>query len=89
MPRMTNYLHVSDKWDTYAIDNEKGVEYAALDLLVERLAQDFWYDNWDDGNPNHQWKDRAQAIVDAQDADAALDFLLERSDHEYEYVEVR
>lgn len=80
---------VKDKWDTYTIANERGVEWAALDLVKQRLDDDFWYDNWDDGNPDHQWKDRAQEIVDSEDASGALYFLREREGFEYEYIKVQ
>ena len=79
--RMQDYLLVEDKWDTYAVNNERGVEWAALDLLKQRVEQDFWY--WDEDAA------RAKKIVEDEDADAALKFLLGRAEHEYEYVEVK
>lgn len=57
---------------------------SALDLLRERVAAGYWYENWDDGNPRHEWATRAQAITSET---AAWSFLLARSDHEYEAVE--
>jgi len=87
---------VKDKWDTYTIANEKGVRYAALDLLKQRVEDDFWYDNWDEGNPDTQWEDRARAIVkkatyaDLLDEAAydALYFLEERNDEGFEYEDI-
>lgn len=81
-------LLVKDKWDDYVVANEKGVEHAALDLLRKRLEEDFWYDNWDDGDPKHQWQDIAEDIVKRENAHEALSFLMSRRDHEYEWVEV-
>jgi hypothetical protein len=82
-------LLVKDKWDTYAVENERGDEWAALDLLRQRVEDDFWYNNWDDGDPEHQYDDRAKKIVELEDAPAALRFLIERRDAEYEWVEVQ
>ncbi len=84
------------KWDTE-------LHETAFGLLKQRVDEGFYYDNWDDGNPDHQWEDRAKAILatpiprclgPARDAAkakaerAAWAFLSERKDHEYEYVEV-
>ena len=77
---------------------------SAYDLLKQRFEDGFWYDNWDDGDPAHQWEDRARAIVNfprpkcmgtaydrarAEAEQEALAFLEERADHEYEYIEVQ
>lgn len=71
----------------------------AYGLLKQRVEDGFYYDNWDDGNPKHQWEDRAKAVVNFRVAKcighpsfderekAAWVFLRERSDHEYEGVE--
>lgn len=66
----------------------------AREILRGRLEDGYWYDNWDDGDPANQWEDRARAILDLPDEDfgeliekRAWAFLLERADHEYEYVE--
>lgn len=83
-----NVLFISDKHGDYVASHPEGVEHAALGLLMQRLDEG-WYYNWDDGQAAHQWEDRAAQIVDVKDADAALSFLEERSDHEYEYVEVQ
>lgn len=61
--------------------------HSALTLLSLRLEDGYFYDNWDDGNPEHQWEDRAKQVLTADDEDKAWAFLQERSDHEYEYVE--
>jgi hypothetical protein len=75
-------LLVEDKWDTWICEGDN----AALDLVRQRLEAGFWYHNWDEGDPQAQWEDRARAIVEAEDNDEAWDFLQERSDFEYEYV---
>lgn len=81
MTRPDKYLLVTDKWDTYALDNDKGVEWAALDLLRKRVEDGFWYH--DDGAK------QAKEIVANEDAERALKFLLNRASHEYELVEVK
>jgi hypothetical protein len=62
-------------------------------LLKRRFDEGYWYDNWDEGDPTTQWKDRAREIVempDGHDRDkAAWAFLRERSDHEYEWVQMQ
>lgn len=73
---------VEDKWDTWICEGEK----AALDLVTQRLEQVFWYENWDEGDPKTQYKDRAEEIVKAQDEDKAWKFLQERDEFEYEQV---
>lgn len=66
---------------------------SALAILCDRLSEGYWYDNWDDGNKRHQWRDRAEKIANAAaeghpKAEAVAErFLMERCDHEYEYVE--
>jgi hypothetical protein len=77
---------VKDKWGSWIKGGETLYD-AALELLTERLEQGFWYDNWDSGNPHEQYKDRAEHIIEDQDGEAAWNFLYDRSDHEYEYVE--
>ena len=74
-------LLVEDKHGTYVKSDERGVEFAALDLLRSRVSDGWWYDS--------KAQTRAREITRADDADGALDFLLERVDHEYEYVEVQ
>ena len=81
-------LLVKDKWDTYLLENDKGVDWAALDLLKRRVDDDYWYYNWDDGDPEHQYEDRAREIVALEDPKAAFRFIMERRDAEYEWVEV-
>ena len=80
-------LVINDKYSTYALVNPRGVEYAALDLVAQRLSEG-WYYNWDDGNEKHQYEDRAEDIVEREWAIGALNFLKERDDHEYEGIEV-
>lgn len=62
---------------------------AALDVVRERLEQDWYYDNWDDGDKRHQWNDRAKRITEEANGRWAWGFLRERDDHEYEGVELR
>lgn len=50
---------VEDKWDTWICEGEK----AALDLVTQRLEQVFWYENWDEGDPKTQYKDRAEKLL--------------------------
>ncbi len=83
----TPQILVNDKWDTW-VKSGATLEDAALELLTERLEQGFWYDNWDTGNPTEQYRDRAEKIVKLQDGELAWRFLEERSDAEYEQVEV-
>jgi hypothetical protein len=73
---------VSDKWDTYVLDDGQTDEHNALFLLASRVDQGFWY-------PDPEDAARARSIADDKDGDAALRFLLERADHEYEYVEIK
>lgn len=79
-------IQYEDKWDSGVVTGET-LEEAALKLFEQRYADGFWYDNWDDGDPNHQYADRADAIHAAQNGEVAWQFLRERSDHEYEWVE--
>lgn len=74
-------LLVKDKWDDYTIENENGVEWAALDLLRQRVEDGFWYYDEDE--------EKAESIIASEDAKAALRFLLDRRDYEYEWIEVR
>lgn len=73
---------------------------SALGLLKKRVEDGYWYDNWDEGGPRHQWEDRAKAIVNGTIKlkegveptpeifeRIAWRFLLERKDYEYESVE--
>lgn len=81
---MTQVLLVKDKWDTYVVANDKGVAWAALDLLKKRVDEGFWYDD--------EVQLEAEAIVAGADDDSAymaLDFLESRTHCEYEYVEVQ
>jgi hypothetical protein len=64
------------------------INEAALRVITDRLNEGYWYDNWDDGDPNHQWEDRAEEIVCANDAKAAYKFLSERRSQEYEGFEI-
>ena len=73
-------LLVKDKWDDYVISNDRGVEFAALDLLRQRVEDGFWY--LDDAET------KASEIVKNEDAKMALRFLLNRRDHEYEWIEI-
>lgn len=75
-------IQVEDKWDSYVVTGET-LEEAALKLLKLRVEQGFWYENWDD----IPWKDDAEFIIEAQDGKGAWEFLLQRRDHEYEWVE--
>lgn len=81
MDKMTDYILVKDKWDDYAIANDRGVEWAALDLLRQRVEDGFWYYDEDE--------EKAESIIASEDAKAALRFLLDRRDYEYEWIEVR
>lgn len=84
-------IKVKDKWSDYVIDAGDSAEdlyRAAMKLLTKRYDEGFWYENWDDGDPKNQWADRARIIIDADDTRAAWNFLKERSDFEYEYVEL-
>lgn len=58
----------------------------ALGLLEQRIDLGEYY-NWDDGNPKHQWGDRAEAVLHERSEAKAWAFLRERKDHEYEYIE--
>jgi hypothetical protein len=60
----------------------------ALHVVSQRLADGYWYDDWNDGKPAHQWWERAQALVEAGDAVAAERFFKDREDHEYEGWEI-
>lgn len=70
---------------------------SAWELFKQRFNEGYWYDNWDDGDPKHQWEDRAKKLKFAGERLWAMDgpkveraawnFLAERKDHEYEYVE--
>ena len=77
------------KWgeDVYIADDEAGFNAKALELLTQRVNDGYWYDDWNDGNDNHQWLTRANAIVQEGDGEKAWDFLESRSDFEYEWVE--
>lgn len=77
------------KWGDDIVSNERGMEWAALDVVRLRLEQGFYYDNWDDGDPDHQWEDRAKGIVETDNAYGALDFLEERDEFEYEGFEIK
>lgn len=81
MDKMTDYILVKDKWDDYVIANDRGVEWAALDLLRQRVEDGFWYYDEDE--------EKAESIIASEDAKAALRFLLDRRDYEYEWIEVR
>lgn len=81
MDKMTDYILVKDKWDDYVIANDRGVEWAALDLLHQRVEDGFWYYDEDE--------EKAESIIASEDAKAALRFLLDRRDYEYEWIEVR
>jgi len=84
--QMSKILLVKEKHDTYVLD-ATNLDKAALDLVSERLSG--YYDNWDDGDPAHQWQDRAEEILRRQDGKAAWRLLQERSDFEYESVELQ
>jgi hypothetical protein len=75
---------VHDKWGTHIVRADDGtLPSAALKLLSERVEQGFWYDWPDDA------ADKAKAIVDRGDGAAAWDFLEDRRDFEYEWVEAK
>jgi len=84
-----------EKQGTFTYADSRGVNFAALKILRRRVDEGYWYDNWDDGNPFHQWKDRAEAIIEAaledeeEAARRAMTFLDNRSDHEYEGFEIQ
>lgn len=65
------------------------LEEAAIEIVHDRFGEDYWYYNWDDGNPKHQWHDRAREIIAHYDGASALRFLNERKDHEYEGYEIQ
>ena len=75
--------------------DSRGINFAALKILRRRVDEGYWYDNWDDGNPFHQWKDRAEAIIrvaledEEEAARRAWTFLNNRADHEYEGFEIQ
>lgn len=81
-------LYVQDGDDEYELFNPRGVEWAALDLVEQRLEEG-WYENWEDGNDAHEWEDRAEDIKAREWAIGAMAFLRERKDFEYERIEVR
>lgn len=62
---------------------------SALKLLEERITEGYWYDNWNDGNPMHQWKDRADDALKRQDENIAYRFLTARQEFEYEGFEIQ
>lgn len=74
-------LLVKDKWDTYTMGDERGVLWAALELLRKRVDEGFWYDGAEE--------EYAKEILRDDNIDEALYFLLNRRDYEYEWVEVQ
>jgi len=79
---MPEYIHADSKWGDFEVFGEDGtLESAALKLLAERVEQGFWYDNSDEFD--------AIKILSEDDGEAAWEFLDNRRDHEYEYVEAR
>ena len=79
---------VKDKWDDYTID-ATDLPTAAFTLLSERVEEGYWYVNWNDDDPKHQYEDRATDIVKRGAAEEAWPFLLERREVEYEWVELQ
>lgn len=77
---------------------------SALQMLTQRSNEGIYYDDWNDGNASHQWAGRARAIMTAAHStaheagdpaarevveNAAMRFLEERQDFEYEGFEVK
>jgi hypothetical protein len=83
-------ISVKDKHDTYLLpaSTPQELEASALKLVRERLADSYYY-NYDEGEPVTQFRDRARQIVETENGKEAWDFLCEREDHEYEYVELK
>jgi hypothetical protein len=88
---------VTDKWGTQLIDATDLPE-AALKLLERRMDEGYWYDNENDGNPLHQYADRARDILLRAKPESNEDrskvgmlawrFLKMRSDKGFEYEDV-
>lgn len=79
---MTQVIVAKEKHGTF-------VYGSALELLEQRVKDNYWYDNWDDGVPEHQWGDRARQIAASGNEKEAMHFLEERDDFEYEGFEVQ
>lgn len=88
---MSRVLVLREKNDDqmFQVSTDERLYEVALEVVTERLNEGYYYDNWDDGNPRHQWEDRVNAIVAKADGAAAWSLLLERDDFEYEGVELR
>jgi hypothetical protein len=79
---------LSEKHGDRYLKVEPNKEAVALEILRERVADGYWYENWGD-DPQNQWETDAQNIIDIDDGVAAWEFLQERSDHEYEGIYIQ
>lgn len=72
-------LVTNEKHGTYFYDvsTPEKLSKVCLALIKERLGDQYY---WDED------KDQAQAVLDDEDGDNALDFLQDRSDYEYEGI---
>lgn len=77
---MTEVIIAHEKHGTFTYSSARA-------LLESRVNDGYWYNNWDDGNPKHQWADLADAALINETS--AWHFLESRQDHEYEYVEIQ
>lgn len=77
---MPDIVTLHEKHGDRVFAYEEGWE---LKVVTMRL-KDGWYENWNDGCPDNQWKDRAEAIVVAGDHEDAEQFIYDREDFEYE-----
>jgi hypothetical protein len=73
-------LVLEEKHDTRLVAADD-LPAAALDVLSERVADDYWYYEKD--------AQRAKEILEADDGEAAWEFLQRRRHAEYEYVELK
>lgn len=55
--------------------------------VVEERYDEGWYYNWDEGDLQTQWGNRARCIVEEGDGAEAVKLCYERQDHEYEGFE--
>lgn len=82
-------LHEKHGDAIYAANSPEQLHRTAVAVVRDRLRD--YYDNWDDGDPAHQWEDRARALLELQPnlaGEAAWTLLREREDHEYEGLEL-
>lgn len=74
-------LLLREKWGDRLVANAKGIEWAALDVVRERLDFGYYYHGEDERI--------AARIVERCDLQGALAFLYDRRDFEYEGFDVQ